>query len=164
MTPFYEHFLTRQEFQASTRMAATPPDTPVDSPKGPSSPTSFPKAVEGEEPVAKKARGEEETSYKTFDEWIRKEGFDAVYKNIEERFDKGFGVKEFARLHNKKESKIASWEEFDEKAREKSDHHQDKLLNVIHPMVILIRDQNDFIEKLREKIRELEESQRKVAD
>ena len=145
-------------------MSATPPATPIDSSKRPSSPTTLPKGVEGEEPVAKKARGEEETSYKTFDEWIRKEGFDAVYKNIEERFDKGFGVKEFANLVTNEKNKITCWEEFEDKAREKNDYDQDDLLNFMHDMVMIIRDQNDFIEKLREKIRELEESQRKVAD
>ena len=145
-------------------MSATASATPISSPEGPSSPKSPSKTTESKEPVAKKARVEEETSYKTFDEWFEKEGLDAVYDNIEKRFDPDFGVKEFAKLHNKKGSKITSWEDFDEEASKKSDAEKDMYRNIMNDMVIALRDFSAYTEKLRERNSELEELLRKVAD
>ena len=145
-------------------MSATASATLTSSPEDPSSPKSPSQAMESKEPVAKKARVEEETSYKTFDEWFEKEGSDAVYENIKERFNYDYGVEEFAKLHNKKGSKITSWEDFDEEASKKSDAEKDMYRNIMNHMVIMIRDLNAYVEKLRERNSELEESQRKVAD
>ena len=152
-------------------MSATASDTAISSPEGPSSPKSPSKATESKEPVAKKARVEEETSYKTFDEWFKKEGSHVVYDNIVKRFNYNFGVKgfakllnEFAKLHNNKGSKITCWEEFDEEASKNSDAEKDMYRNIMNDMVIELRDFYAYTEKLRERNSELEELLRKVAD
>ena len=136
---------------SATTPTTSPTATPTKCPEAPRKAIGCGKRAAEEagdaSPAKKYCVGEEKT-YETFKAWVIGEGLDAVYKNVKDRYNKDFGVEEFADLY-KGDDIITSWEQYDHRVREVEDYSVDTLLDVMDHMVKQMRDQNDLIEVLR---------------
>ena len=129
----------------------------------PSSPKAPRKAIgEGpcadEEREAKKARVDGgQNIYTTFEKLLAAEGVQAAREDLKKRFDKDFGVKTLAGEYQ--DEKVTCWEKYDEWVREYGDNDElEKCLEHTYEMVTLLRDQDELIRVLCERLKKKDDS------